>query len=132
MHSVKAALDGSWSQCGPGSNSTCNALEFLRAKVFKLEEAAHELPSALCNDHHVRLRDALQARRKIWRLANDGLLLRSARPDQVAHNHQTRCDTHTRLHDRVGLQSTHCSHQLQRRSHGPLCVVQHCQPVCGR
>jgi hypothetical protein len=31
----------------------------------------------------------LQARSKIWRLAYDGLLLGSARADQIADNHQT-------------------------------------------
>ena len=36
----------------------------------------------------VRLCDALQASGKVRRLAYDGLLLRSARADQVADNHQ--------------------------------------------
>ena len=56
----------------------------LCAKVLKLEEVPHELPSALRNDHAVRLSNALQARRKVRRLANDCLLLRSARSDQIA------------------------------------------------
>ena len=40
----------------------------------ELEEVAHELPSALRNDHAVRLRNTLQARRKVGRLPTDGLL----------------------------------------------------------
>ena len=66
-------------------------------KVLKLEQVAHELPSALRNDHAVRLCNALQARRKVRRLAYDGLLLRSARADQVADDHQSRCDADARL-----------------------------------
>ena len=79
VHSVKAALDGSGSQCGPGSNSTCNALEFLRAKVVKLEQVAHEPACALRNHHAVRLGNALQARGKVRRLADDGLLAEKRR-----------------------------------------------------
>ena len=40
----------------------------------------------------------------------------SARSDQIANDHQPRRDAYTRLEGRVGLQSTHCSHQLQARS----------------
>ena len=38
----------------------------------------------------VRFCDALQARRKVRRLANDGLFLSRARSNQVANNHSTR------------------------------------------
>ena len=61
------------------------------------------------NHDAVRLRNALQARRKVRRLANDGLLLRSARPDQVADDHKTRCDADAGLQGRVGLQIAYCS-----------------------
>ena len=74
-------------------------------KVLKLEQIAHELPRALGNDDAVRLRNALQARRKVRRLAYDGLLLRSARADQVADDDKSRCDADTGLQGRVGLQS---------------------------
>jgi hypothetical protein len=55
-----------------------NALEVLCSKVLKLEQVAHEPARALGNYDAVRLRNALQARGKVWRFANDGLLLRSA------------------------------------------------------
>jgi hypothetical protein len=61
--------------------------------------------------------------------AYDGLLLRSARPDQVANNHQTRCDAYARLEARVGLQATHSSDQLQPCAHCPLGVVLVCMGV---
>ena len=53
-------------------------LRSLCTKVLKLEQVAHELSSALRNDDAVRLRNALQARGKVRRLADDCLLLRSA------------------------------------------------------
>ena len=98
-------------------------LRSLCSEVLKLEQVAHELPGAFRNHDAVRLRNALQARRKVRRLAYDGLLLRSARADQVADDHQTRCDADARLEGRVGLQATYSSDQLQPCAHGPLCVV---------
>ena len=97
VQSLETAFDRSRSQCRPGSHRPCDALEVLCSKVLKLEQIAHELARALRNDHAVRLCNALQACRKVRRLANDGLLLRSARADQVADDHQTRRDADTRL-----------------------------------
>jgi hypothetical protein len=94
-----------------------------RSKVLKLEQVADELAGAFGNDDRVRLRNALQPRRKVWRLAYDCLLLRSAGADQVADDHQPGCDADTGLQRRVGLQSTYTSDQLQPRPHGPFCVV---------
>ena len=62
----------------------------MRPKVPKLEKVAHELAGGLGNHNAVRLRYALQARCKVRRLADDGLLLRSARAYQVAYNDETR------------------------------------------
>ena len=50
-------------------------------QVLKLKQGADEPASALRNHHAVWLCNALQARRKVRRLANDGLLLRRARAD---------------------------------------------------
>jgi hypothetical protein len=44
----------------PGFHRATHALEFLRSKVFKLKEVAHELPRALRNDHTVRLGNAVR------------------------------------------------------------------------
>ena len=74
-------------------------------------------------DDAVRLCNALQARRKVRRLAYDGLLLRSAGADQIADDHKARCDAYTRLERRVGLQGAYGSNQLQPCPHRPLCVV---------
>jgi hypothetical protein len=95
----------------------------LRPQVLKLEQIAHELPCALSNDHTVRLRNALQARRKVRCLAYDGLLLRSGGADQIADDHQPRCDAYARLERRVGLKSAYCFYQLQPCAHSSLGVV---------
>jgi hypothetical protein len=51
------------------------------------------------------------------------LLLRSARSDQVANDHEARCDTDPRLQGRVGLQITYCRDQLQPCPDGSFGVV---------
>ena len=100
VEGIKAALDGSWSQRRPGAHWADDALKVVAPKVLKLEQVAHELPSALRNHHPVRLRNALQSRRKVRCLANDGLLLRSARADQIADNHEPCSDAYTGLKGR--------------------------------
>ena len=49
-------------------------------QVLKLKQGADEPASALRNHHAVWLCNALQARRKVRRLANDGLLLDAPEP----------------------------------------------------
>ena len=123
MESIEAAFNRSLSQGHPGSHRPSNALEVLCSEVLKLEQIAQELSGALGNDDAVRLCNALQACCKVRRLADDGLLLRSARSDQVADDHQSRGNTDARLQGRVGLQVTYSRDQLQPRAHGPLGVV---------
>src|SRR6185312_4968913 len=57
------------------------------------------------------------------RFGYNGLLLRSARPDQIADDDKTRCDADARLERRVGLQITYSSDQLQPCAYCPLGVV---------
>src|SRR5262249_33457194 len=96
---------------------------FFRPKFFKLEQIAQQLPSTLRNDDAVRLSNTLQTCRKVWRFTDYGLLLRSAGPDEVADNHQSRCDADTRLHERTDLQRTYASYQLQPRPDGPFRII---------
>ena len=103
VKSIEAAFHGSGSQCHPGSHRPCNTLEVPGSEVLKLEQVAKKLPRLPGDNHAVRLRNALQAGRKVWRLADDGLLLRSAGPDQITNDHQTRCNTDTRLQGCVTL-----------------------------
>src|ERR1700688_2387855 len=66
-------------------------------QVLKLEQIAKELAGVFSNHHAIRVCNALQTRRKVGRLAYNGLLLRSARADQIADDHQSRRDTDTSL-----------------------------------
>jgi hypothetical protein len=107
VESLEAAFHRSLSQGGPGSHRPCNALEVLCSEVLKLEQIAEQFSRAFGNHYAVRLCDTLQARRKVRRLAYDCLLLRSARPNQVADHHQSGRNADTRLQGRVGLQNTY-------------------------
>src|SRR5262245_17346661 len=110
MQSLKAALNGSWPQRSPSSHRACDTLQVFRPKVLKVEQVADELSGVFGNHDAVRLRHALQACSEIRRLADDSLLLRSARADQIADNHQPGRDAYARLERRVGLKATHRSH----------------------
>src|SRR5262249_32077448 len=112
VEGIKSALDRGWSQHRPGSHSTCDTFEFLITKVLKLEQVTHEPASGLRNGHTVRLCDTLQACRHVWRLANNGLHLRSTRADQIANDHHSRCDANTRVQRCLRLQTTYYSNQL--------------------
>ena len=103
MKSIEAAFHGGGSQCHPGSHRPCDTLEVLSSEVLKFEQVAKKLSRLPRDNHAVGLRDALQTGRKVWRLADDGLLLRSAGPDQITNDHQTRRDTDTRLQGCVAL-----------------------------
>jgi hypothetical protein len=61
----------------------------------------------------VRLCNALKARSEVRGLAYDGLLLRSARADQITKDDQPGRNPDTSLQARVGLQITYSSDQLQ-------------------
>jgi hypothetical protein len=59
VESLEAALRRTRPQRCPGSNRRRNAFEFLRPKVFKLEQIAEQFSGAFANDDHVRLSNAL-------------------------------------------------------------------------
>ena len=65
----------------------------------------------------------MQTRREVRRFAYDGLLLRSARADQIADNDEPRCDANTSLEGRVGFRPADGSHQVQPRTNGSLRVI---------
>jgi hypothetical protein len=88
VHCVKAALHGTRPQRGPRPRRLGNALEIPSPEVLKLEEIAEKASRAFGDDHHVRLGDALKARREVRRLADDAALLCFARSDQVTYDDQ--------------------------------------------
>ena len=112
-----------WPQGHPGPCGSGDALEVLCPKVLKVKQIAYELAGTFSNHDAVWLCNALQPCGQVWRLAYDGLLLRSPGPDQIADDHKTRCDADTRLQGRVGLQIAYCTDQFQPCTHGPLGVV---------
>ena len=85
---LEAAFHRTRPQRRPGPHRPGDALEVLRPEVLKLEQIAEKPSRALGDDDPVRLGDALQARRKVRRLADDAALLRLARSDQVADDDQ--------------------------------------------
>src|SRR4029077_12069047 len=65
----------------------------------------------------------LQSRCEIWCLANDGLLLGGARPDQVADHREPGRQTNADLQWLRHLQSTHRLDYAETGPHRALCVV---------
>ena len=55
----------------------------MRSEVFQIKQLADLLPCAGGNHQTGGYRECLQARRKVWRLADDRLFLRRARADQI-------------------------------------------------
>ena len=103
MQRLEAALHRTRPQRGPGPHRTGDTLEVLRPEVLKLKEIAEKPSRALRDDHGVRLGQGLQARRQVWRLADDAALLRVLRSDQVADHDQPGGDADTGLQGSVML-----------------------------
>ena len=86
----RSGLPPNRSQRRPGPHRPGDALEVFWSEVLKLEQIAEKLSRAFCDDDHVRLGNALQARGEVRRLADDAALLRLTRSDQVADYDQPR------------------------------------------
>ena len=76
MHRVESAFRGTRPQSRPGPGWLGDPLEVSEPETLQLEEIAEKSARAVANDNHIRLGYALQASRKIRRLADDGSLLR--------------------------------------------------------
>src|SRR6516225_5973810 len=107
MQGVEAAFHGARPQRCPHSHRPGDSLEVFGPKILKLKETAEKSARAVGYDHHVRLSDSLQARRKVWRLADDATFLRFARSDQVADNDQPSGDANTSLQRSRRLECGH-------------------------
>ena len=93
------------------------------AEVLQIEEIAEELSRALSDDHRVRLGNALQTCRKVRRLADNAVLLRRTRSDQIADYDQPSGNAYTGLQWSTGLQPADRLDQLQPRPYRPLGVI---------
>ena len=72
-----------------------------------------------------RRRRGLQARREIWRLTDNRLLLRSTagRPDQITDNNQAGSDADPALQRCRGRKRCDGRDEFQRRQHRPLRII---------
>ena len=84
VQGVKAAPHGTRPQRSPGPCRPGDPLKVPGPEVLHLEEIAEQPSRAVGDDDGTRLGQSLQARREVWRLADDRLLLCSTRADQVA------------------------------------------------
>jgi hypothetical protein len=84
VQGVKAAPHRTRPQRSPGPRRPGDALEVPGPEVLQLEEIAEQPSRAVGDDDGIRLGQSLQARREVWRLADDRLLLCRTRADQVA------------------------------------------------
>ena len=125
MQRLEAALHRTRPQRRPGPRRPGDALEVLCPEVLELEEIAEKPPRAVGDDDHVRLGDALQARREVRRLADDAALLRFARADEVADDDQPGrdADAHLQAERGGGLQLRHRLDQRKPGQHRALGVV---------
>ena len=87
MERLEAAFRRTRPQRRPDPHRSGDTLEVFGTEVLKVEQVAEKFSRAFGDDHHVRLSDALQARCKVRRLADDAALLRLPRPYQVADDH---------------------------------------------
>jgi hypothetical protein len=74
---------------------------------LKIEQIAEQFSGALGDHHDVRLGNALQSCRKVWRLTNDCLLLSCTQSDQIANYDQSGGNPHTGLQWSTRLQPAH-------------------------
>src|SRR4249919_2434186 len=93
----KPTVDGAFGQHCKDGRRARYALEALRAKLLQYEEITNEEPGRLGNGHHARFGGTLKARRKIWSVADNRLLLRRPLADKIADDHKARCNTNPRL-----------------------------------
>ena len=88
-----------------------------------IEQVPDQPARALGDDDRLGFGQPLQPRCKIWRLANDGLLLGGARPDQVADHREPSRQTNADLQWLRDLQSAHRLDYAETGPHRALCVV---------
>src|SRR5262249_54016328 len=97
VHRVEPAFRGTRPQSRPGSRWLGDALEVSEPDIVQLEEIAEKSARAVANNNHIRLGHALQARRKVRCLADDGSLLRVPRADELTDDHKPGHNSDTRL-----------------------------------
>jgi hypothetical protein len=123
MQRLEAAFHRTRPQRRPGPHRRPDALEAPRPKVVKQEETAEKSSGAFGDDDHIRFGDALQARRKVGRLAYYAALLRLPRWDQVTHDDESCCNADPDLLRSARLEPSHRRNQLKPSPYGSFGVV---------
>ena len=98
-------------------------LRSLQPRSFRSKQPAEKLARGVTDDDRVGLRDPLQVRRQIRRLANDLALVRVLRSDQFADHHHAGCDADADLQRPARFQRADRGGQFESRPHRPLSVV---------
>src|SRR5262249_6574593 len=120
---LEAACHGTRLQHRPRPHGPGNTLEAPHPKVIELEETAEKSSRALGDDDHIRFGDALQARRKVRRLAYHDALLRPTGSKGAARHDQSGCDANPNLLESVRVEPSHCGNQLKPSPYRSLGVV---------
>ena len=123
MQRLEAAFHRTRPQRRPGPHRPPDALEAPGPKVVELEETAEKSSCAFGDDDHIRFGNALQARRKVGRLAYYAALLRFTRWDQVTHHDEAGCNADPDLLSSARLEPSHRRNQLKPSPYRSLGVV---------
>src|SRR6516164_11839316 len=124
MQGFEATRHGTCPQRRPGAYRPGDALEVPVPEVLQLKQIAEKPSRALGDDDHIRLGDALQARREIRRFTDDAALLRVPRSDdEVADDDQPGGNANASLQRSARLEPSYRRDQLQSRPYRSLGVV---------
>ena len=117
MRRVETALALGHAERSIGLDRLGEALDRVPAQILQAEPVADQPPGRGRHDDAARIGEALQPRGEIGRVADDGLLLRGALPDDIARDDEAGRDPdpHGELLARAGLQAPHGFGDVQRR-----------------
>jgi hypothetical protein len=105
---LEPALDGARAQHLPSRHGCGDALDLDGAEIAVFEEIAKQPPRARGDDDSIRLGQGLQPGGEVRRLADDRLLLRRSRANQIADDHQPCGDADARMQlDGFDIEPTH-------------------------
>ena len=73
-------------------NGPLESLQVMITEIGKFKQPAKQKPSAWSDQYLAGLRQGLQARRKVWRIADKRELTRGTLSDQVTDDHEAACN----------------------------------------
>jgi hypothetical protein len=128
MRGLEPALALRNPQRRPGFDRLGEALDRVLSEIAQAESIADESPRRRGQDYAAGLGEPLQPRCEVRGVADDGLFLRGALSDEIAHHDEPGrySDAHGEYSPRPRLQSGDYFGDLQSRVHRPRCVVLMC------